>query len=186
MERRQVRYQAVVTGVAAVLLLGGAAAHGAEEPKPDKAKIGYVDLGVVFDSYERTKNSESSLEQRGKQKEQELEGRINELKKMREGLELLNDDAREAKAREVEERAESLQQFRNSAARDLRRERDKVAKGILDDIQSAIQEYGKANGFSLVLDARSLLYAEQAHDITDEVVKLLNSRAKTAAPKKSE
>ena len=162
--------------VAVLVLLGGRA--WAEEAA---SKIGYVDLGRVFDEYNRTKSSEAALDQHGKQREAELEGRLSELKKMREGLELLNDDAREAKTREVEERAESLQQFRNSAARDLRRERDKIAKVILDDISSAIQDYGKANGFSMIFDARSLLYGEQAHDITDEVLKLLNSRAKPGA-----
>lgn len=177
MERRmQVRWG--VTGAAALLLLGGAMTASAVEG----SKIGYVDLALVFDSYNRTKNSEASLEQRGMQKEKELEGRLTELKKLRENLELLNEDARETKAREVEEKAESLQQFRNSAARDLRRERDKVAKGILEDIQGAIQEYGKANGFSLVFDARSLLYAEQAHDVTDEIIKLLNSKAAAKPP----
>ncbi len=46
-------------------------------------KIGYVNLGKVFDGYDRTKASEAALEQRGKQKEGELEGRMNELKKLR-------------------------------------------------------------------------------------------------------
>ena len=170
-----------VVAVTALLLVGGGAVRAAE----GAAKIGYVDLGRVFDDYNKTKASEGSLEQRGKQKEQELEGRLSELKKMRESLELLNDEARDAKAREVEEKAESLQQFRNSTARDLRRERDRVAKTILSDIQTTIQDYGKANGFSMIFDARSLLYAEEASDITDEILKLLNSKAaaKPAAPK---
>ena len=161
-----------ITAILIALLSCAAVAGAAEE----SGKIGYIDLARVFDEYNRTKSSEATLEQRGKQKETELDGRLTELKKLRESLELLNDDAREAKAREVEEKAESLQQFRNSTARDLRRERDKVAKTILQDIQVGIQEYGKANGFSMIFDARSLLYAEAAHDVTDEVLKLLNSR----------
>lgn len=148
----------------------------------EELKVGYIDLSTVFDEYDRTKSSEATLDRQGRQKEAEFEGRMNELKKLRENLELLNDEAKETKTREAEEKAESLQQFRNSTARDLRRDRDKVAKEILTDIRTAIQDYGKANGFSLILDARSLLYAQQAHDVTDEVLKLLNSRAKPPAP----
>ncbi|MBI4343092.1 MAG: OmpH family outer membrane protein [Candidatus Omnitrophica bacterium] len=170
------RSSASIAVLLTLLLSGGMIARAAGEEK-----IGYVDLGRVFDEYNRTKHSEATLEQRGKQKEAELEGRLTELKKLRESLELMNDEAREVKAREVEEKAESLQQFRNSAARDLRRERDKVAKAILQDIQTGIQEYGKANGFSMIFDARSLLYAEEAHDVTDEILKLLNGRAKPTA-----
>ena len=140
-------------------------------------KVGYVNLAKVFDGYQRTRTSDAILEKEGKQKEAELEGRINELKKLRQNLELFNDEARETKNREVEEKAEELQRFRSNAARDLRRERDKVAKDILQEIQRGLDEYAKANSFSLILDSRSLLYAQSAHDVTDDVLKLLNSRA---------
>ena len=147
----------------------------------EELNVGYIDLSRVFDEYNRTKNSEAVLEKQGKQKEVEFEGKMNELKKLRESLELLNDDARELKTREVEEKAESLQQFRNSTARDLRRDRDKIAKEILNDIRVGIEGYGKTHGFSLILDSRSLLYGQEVHDVTDDVLKLLNSRG-TAKP----
>ena len=139
-------------------------------------KIGYVNVAKVFDGYERTKASDAGLEKQGKQKEAELEGRMGELKKLRQGLELLNDEAREAKTKEVEEKADELQRFRTSTARGLGRERDKIAKEILKEIQDGVEEYAKANSFALILDQRSLLYAQPAYDVTDGVLKLLNSR----------
>ena len=144
-------------------------------------KVGYVNLGKTFDGYVKTKNLDSVLEKKGKQKEAELEGRLNELKKMRENLELLNPDARDAKAKEIEERSDDLQRFRNNTARDLRRERDKIAKDRLEEIQQTLVEYAKANGFSLIVDSQPPLYGQEAYDVTDEVLTLLNSRAKPAA-----
>ena len=140
-------------------------------------KIGYVDVAKVFDGYQRTRSFDATLEKKGKEKETELQGRMDELKKMRQNLELLNTDAREAKTKEVEEKTEELQRFRNNAARDLSRERDKVASGLLKEIQSAIEDYAKANGFSLILDARSALYGQDALNVTDEVLASLNKRA---------
>ena len=150
-----------------------------------EVKLGYVNLAKIFDGYEHTKASDATLEKQGKQKETELEGRMNELKKLRESLELLNDQAREAKAREVDEKTEDLQRFRTRTARDLRGERDKVAKTILKEIQQGVEDYAKANSFSLILDERSLLFGQSAYDVTDEVLKLLNARytAKGAAPR---
>ena len=139
-------------------------------------KIGYVNVGEVFDGYERTKSVDATLEKRGKQKEAELEGRVGELKKLRENLELLNDQAREAKAKEIEEKTDQLQQFRNATARDLRRERDTVAKEILKEIQQVINDYAKANGFSVILDSRSLLFGQPGYDVTDDILKRLNTR----------
>ena len=164
--------------LAAVVTAAGlawAAPVGAQE-----LKLGYVNLGKVFDGYMKTKSSDSVLEKKGKQKEAELEGRLNELKKMRENLELLNPDARDSKAKEIEERSDDLQRFRNNTARDLRRERDKIAKDLLEEIQQTLVEYAKANGFSLIVDSQALLYGQEAYDVTDEVLNLLNSRAKPA------
>ena len=145
-------------------------------------KVGYVEMAKVFDGYERTKVSDATLERQGKQKETELEGRMNELKKLRESLELLNDQAKESKSKEIEEKADELQRFRTNTARNLRRERDKIAKGILAEIQKGIEDYGKANGFSLILDERTVLYGQPVYDVTDEVLKLLNGRVTKAKP----
>lgn len=145
--------------------------------RAEELKVGYVDLAKLFDGYQRTKESDAALGKTGKQKEAELEGRMNDLKKLRQNLELLNDQAREAKVREIEEKQDELQRFRRDAARDLRQQRDGVAKEILKEIDAAVTEYAKANGFSLVLDERSLVYGQAAQDLTDEILKRLNSRS---------
>ena len=67
-----------------------------------EVKVGYVNLGLVFDGYERTKQADAVLEKKGGKKERELEGRLKELKKLHDGLELLGSDAREHKRREVQ------------------------------------------------------------------------------------
>ena len=144
-------------------------------------KVGYVDVAKVFDGYQRTKASDATLEKKGKEKEAEFEGRMNELKKLRQNLELLNNEAREAKSKEIEEKTEELQRFRNNTARDLSRERDKIASELLKEIQKNIEAYAKANGFSLLLDARSVLSGQEALDVTDEVLAGMNKRPSSPA-----
>ena len=131
---------------------------------------------TVFDGYQRKQESEQALEQKGKQKQAELEGRFNELKKMRQGLELLNDQAREARAKELEEKSDEFQRLKSKSQRDLLRERNRIARTILQEIEKAVAEYAKANGFAVILDERSLLYGETVFDVTDEVLRLLNER----------
>lgn len=180
--RDQVWAFAIVTALAVGGISGVAWGQTAGQTASSQpVKIGYVDVGKVFDGYQRTKASDAVLQQKGKQKEAELEGRLNELKKLRQNLELLNADAREAKEREVEEKAEALRQFRTRSARELRRERDKVARGILEEIRRGIEGYASANGFTLILDERSLVYGQTVDDLTDEVLQVLNAR--TAPPK---
>ena len=130
----------------------------------------------MFDGYQRTADSKHVLEQKGKQKQTELEGDFNELKKLRQSLELLNDQAKETKAREIEERADEFKRLKTRSERELLREQNQLAKQILDEIDQAVAEYATANGFSVILDDRSLLYGEDAYDVTDAVLKVLNQR----------
>jgi outer membrane protein len=181
MKRRRSTCRIAATGF--VLILGGAMSAPLSLVScpilwAEEFKVAYVDVGKLFDHYERTKASEAVLEKKGKQREAELEGRVNELKKLRESLELLNDKAREAKAREIEAKADELKRFRANTARDLRSERDDVAQQILKEIESVVVDYGKTNGFSIVLDERTILYGQPTYDVTDEVLSLLNSRYK--------
>ncbi len=158
----------VVTLLTTVMVSGSAAAQD--------LKMGYVNVPQVFDGYDRTKAYEVGLEKKGKQKETELEGRMSELKKLRESLELLSDQARDAKLREIEEKADAIKRFRANTARDLSRERDKMAGEILKEIQTAVEEYAKTNNFSFILDERSVLFGQPVYDVTAEILKILNSR----------
>ena len=137
-------------------------------------KLGYVNLLKMFDGYQRTADSKQVLEQKGKQKQTELEGDFNELKKLRQSLELLNDQAKETKAREIEERSDEFKRLKARSEREFAQEQNQLAKQILDEIDQAVAGYAKANGFSLIMDERSLLYGEGAYDVTEEVLKVLN------------
>lgn len=150
--------------------------------RAEELKVGYVDMAKVFDGYARTKAFDAQLETLGKEKEAELKSRMEHLRKLRQGLELLSNQAREAREREIEEKSDELQRFRTMTARDLRRERDKVAGQIFKEIERGVADYATANGFTLILDGRSLLYGQPGRDVSDGVLSLLNSRAGTKPP----
>jgi outer membrane protein len=139
-------------------------------------KIGYVNLGEVFEGYQRTQQSEQVLERRSQQMQGELEGRVGELKKLRQSLELLNDQSRETKAREIEERSDEFQRAKARTERELLRSRNQAAREILKEIEQTVTEYARAHGFSIIVDQRSLIYGENALDVTNDVLKALNER----------
>ncbi len=141
-------------------------------------KVGFVNIAKIFDGYTKTQALDAKLEQKGKQKEAELTRRVEELKKLRKSLELLNDEARENRILEIEKKSDDLQRFRTSTARELRRERDKMAKGIFQEIQDGVTEYAKAHSYTLIMDSQSLAYGDKGHDLTNEVLTELNERAK--------
>ncbi|HEX9780051.1 MAG TPA: OmpH family outer membrane protein [bacterium] len=156
-----------------------ASGPAAAQQAPQEFRIGYVDVSEVFDGYERTKASDATLTSKGEQRESELQGRVEELTRLRDSLELLSAEARDARVRQLEEKADAVRRFRTNVARDLQRERDDIAREILKDIHDAIQEYAKSHGYTLILDQRSLVYGQPpAEDVTPGVLSLLNSRYK--------
>jgi Skp family chaperone for outer membrane proteins len=90
---------------------------------------------------------------------------------------------RNTKAKELEEKSDEFQRLKTKSQRELLRERNETAKVILDDIEHAVAEYAKANGFSIILDQRSLLYGTEMYDTTDAVLKMLNERYATKVGK---
>jgi outer membrane protein len=143
-------------------------------------KIGYVDVPKLLENYERTKASEAELKQKGKQKDAELQARLKELSDLRKGRELLNDKTREARDHQIDEKEDELQRFKASTLRELGREREKLQEDIVRDITQTVEEYAKANGYTLILNGPALIYAQPGHDVTGEVLKLLNSRHQKA------
>lgn len=163
-------------GCAAALLsavvgpLGGPLAEAAE------LKVGYVNLARLFDDYERTRASEQTLEQKGQQKQAELERELQSIQHLQSNLELLNDQSRQTKAKELEEKTDEFQRLRAKSERELLRERNQLGREILDEIEQTINEYAKANGFTMVFEQRALVYGLEADDLTEEILELLNQR----------
>jgi len=139
-----------------------------------QGRIGYIDLSRSFDEYQKTKDFDKQLEKKGDMKQQEREKLVQEIRKMREELELMNKNSREKKEVDIEAKIKSLQEFDQGAKTDLTKERDNMVKDILKEMSDVIKEYGQKNGYSIILNDRVLLYGENSMDITNDIIKVLN------------
>ncbi len=141
-------------------------------------KIGYVDLSRAFDEYQKTKDFDKALEKKGDVKQGQRETLVKDIRKMRDEVELMNEKARKKKEDDIESKIRSLQEFDQDAKAELTKERDDMVRDILQEMNTVIQEYGKSEGYSIILNDRVLLYGQDAMDITDEIIKLLNDNYK--------
>lgn len=141
-------------------------------------KIGYINLSKVFDEYNKTKDQDKILEEKGKTKEAERDKIVAEIKKMKDEMELLSDNAKQKKQDQIDEKLKKLQEFDTTTRTDLRKQRDEMVRDILKEIDKVIQEHGKKEGFTLILNDRALLYGREQLDITGEVLGILNSSYK--------
>ena len=141
-------------------------------------KIGYVDVARVFDNYNRTKDQDKILEQQNNKKKQERDKIVKQIRKMKDELDILSEKAKEKKQTRIDEKIRELQEYDQQTRTGLRQQRDEVVRKILKEIEQVIEKYAKKNSYTMILNNRILLYGQKQHDLTDKILKILNSEYK--------
>ena len=139
-------------------------------------KIGVVELLKVFDEYGKTKEYDKVLEKKQEDYQKARDAKLEDVKKLQEKLSLLSEEERESRKSELEGKITKLQEFDRDQTQDLRKQRDDKVQEIFKDINKAIEDYSKKQGFTLVLDKRALVYENNSLDITEEILKILNKK----------
>lgn len=183
------RITAVLTMVG---LLSGVA--GAAE-----LKVAVVDTARVLKEYYKTDLAERHIQQQIEDFSAERDKLLAQHKKMKQEFEslraesqnkALTEEAREKKKEQAEEKLNAVIEYENTIrekAAGRKKELEGESRKITGEIGKAIREAVKAcsekGGYTLVLSdggllangLESVLYADPKMDITDEVLKLLNS-----------
>jgi outer membrane protein len=162
------------------------------------AKFGTVDMKRVFDSYYKTKDAESKINEARNAAKKELEDRmdiakkaLDEVKKLDEDMQKpeLSKDAKEQKAKIRSEKATELQnmdreirEFQASREKQLQEQSVRMRAGIVDDINKIVADRVKAENFDFVFDKSGpslngvpiVLFSRESYDFTDAVITALN------------
>ncbi len=137
-------------------------------------KIAYVNMAKVFDKYYKTQEADRKLETEGEKKNKERDRMIGKINKLRDEVALLSKEKRAKKGEKLNEEMRTLQDFDRDARLELQRKRDDMMREIFKEVSDTIKEYGKKQGYDLILDDRVLLYADDGIEITDALIKKLN------------
>ena len=144
--------------------------------KCDEIKIGYVNFEKIFESYEKTKDLNEELQKKKYQKEVEGQQMVDEINKLRSKIQLLSDEEKEKKQKELTEKMRDLRDFTNDSKQELLKERDEIFKKLTKEITDIIEEKGKKDGYTLIFDDQVILYKAKANDLTEEIITLLNEK----------
>jgi Skp family chaperone for outer membrane proteins len=163
------KVKAVFTFLVAVLLT--LSLQGTSEAKD---KVGYVNLSLVFDSYNKTKSFDQSLQTEAEGKRVERESLVEAVKKLRDEMELLSPENRAAKQQSIDQKVQELQAFDRDSRLVLRTKRDNMIREILKEIDDVVQAYGQAEGYEYIFNDRILLYKQEASDLSQDIIARLN------------
>nr|WP_295929041.1 OmpH family outer membrane protein [uncultured Dyadobacter sp.] len=144
-------------------------------------KIGFVRSSELVDGYLGMREARNQYQNKSQQWQANVDTLEQDFRKSmhRFQFELAGLSATERRQKEVtlKRMQDNLFQYTSSVRENARMEDEKMTQGVLNQINSFVQEYGKRQGFDIVLGTTlsgSLLYGEKQLDITEEVLRELN------------
>ncbi|QGY41045.1 OmpH family outer membrane protein [Pseudodesulfovibrio cashew] len=146
-------------------------------------KIGIVNIQAAVLNSDYGKEIAKSMQQKFEPMQKELEKEAAEIKKLEDELKnqnvALKLEARQDRQREfrrkIRDHQDSLVAFRQK----VQAESEKQRQPILERVIKVIDEYGKSNGYTVIIEStNNIVYAADGVDVTKDIVNSLNKLKK--------
>jgi len=165
-----------ISTVAIALLIAAMAV-----PAAAQSKIAVIDVQRVVTESDPGKEALGKLKElsdakveEGRALQQELASLQDQVQKQRFTL---SEDKLAEMTQQIEDRGIALKRFEDDAQRELNSARQRTLGGLEQQIMPIINSVGEEQGFSLIFNKfqSGLVYADQALDITDDVIRRFNT-----------
>ena len=161
-----------------------------------QTKVATVDMKKIFNAYWKTKQATAALDNRKAELRKEMKDMADSLdqaqKDYKQLLNRANDQAisdternkrtqaAADKLKEINSSKIALEQFQRQAESQLADQSQRMSGNLVTEIQSAVADKAKADGYALVLNSATsevVVYADAKTDISDAVIAQLNAGA---------
>lgn len=143
----------------------------------EEFRIGFINPDRIFKETNTYKAAEAKLIQDFAKRDKELLDTTNSFKTSAEKLErdspTLSESQRMSRQRQLSEQDRELQRKRREFQEDLNSRKNEEMSLIRDKIQKYINQIAEAEKYDLIL--QEAVYISPKHDITDKVIKIINS-----------
>gem|GEM_PF-2847269 len=187
LQQRRARYRANIKWVALVALLTVCALVVA--PKRESQigiptlKIGYVDMTKLFNEYQETKIRTAVFEKEWNDAQEEINQKARRLEELKNRLQeqsvTLSENEKRQLESQIDEAERDVKDYYELSLKRLRRREDEIKKELLDKLQKEIDGYGTREGYSMIFRESILLHAAPTYDLTDEILRRVNTQSET-------
>ena len=144
-------------------------------------KIGFVDNSVLINEYKERKDVEANLNTKieaFKSRTDSLRSAFElEIKEAELKARKMSQSAIQKLSQELQQKEQLLSQRVQFEQQQIAQESQKLNDSIINRVKAFVQDYGKSNNYNFILgsnEAGSVLYGEDASDLTQEILKALN------------
>ena len=143
-------------------------------------KIGYVDVQRAIQETEEGKAARTRLKGEFETRRAQIDKKSQDLEKMQQEYDkqqaVLSDDAKKKKQEEFQKLLVDTRKSASELQEDLAGKEQQAMASILQKLNTVVAEIAERESIAFVMDKASLLFAPQAADITNEVVRRYNDR----------
>jgi outer membrane protein len=165
-----------ILGAGLALIVAWGSAAWAAQP----LRVGVVDVQQILNQSQRGQALKQKLEQERAGRQKELDARQQELVKLQSEYEkqspVLSEQAKREKKESLERRVRDARRVAEDANRDFEKRVRDAEMETTREIFAIIQEYGKDQGFSVILERSSLIFSATSVDVTSEVIKRYDAK----------
>jgi outer membrane protein len=140
-------------------------------------KIGFVNTDRIFREASTAKAAQAKLEQEFSKREKELVELGNSLKSNSEKLErdapTLSETQRTTRQRQLSDQDREFQRKRREFQEDLNARKNEELQQVLEKANKVVKQVAEAEKYDLIL--QEAVYINPKHDITEKVIKVINS-----------
>jgi outer membrane protein len=146
----------------------------------ERVKIGFIDVQRAISESQAGKRAKEKFQAQIKKAEGDLLKEKSELERLKADLDkkgpLLKDEERRNLEVELQRRYTNYQRGMTDQQQDLRQKESEMTADILKQLEKIVNEVGKAEKFTLILERSQVLYSDQGIDITNRVIDAYNAR----------
>ena len=148
----------------------------------DRVKIGFIDIQRAISDSNAGKRAKERFQAQVKKAEAELLKEKNELERLKADLDkkgpLMKDEERRNLEGDLQRRYVNYQRTMTDQQQELRQKEGALTGDILKELEKIVNEIGKSDKFTLILERSQILYSDQGIDVTNKVIEVFNSRNK--------
>lgn len=137
--------------IAAILFVGMTQAVSAQ------SKVAHINVTELMGAMPDMKAANKQLEDYGKTFDNEYRAMVeeyqNKIKKYDQEAATVSDAINETRTREVQEMGSRIQEYQQTASKEMQKKQEEILKPILEKAKAAIQKVAKAKGYLYVLDS---------------------------------
>ncbi len=171
---KRMNFRIALASIAAVFVFGLTSAHA------EGLKIGYVDMKSALENTSDHQKGMEQLKAMSAKKIKELTVLGEQIRQAEKDLlsqsMAMSQDRLAVKQQELKQMRKVFQRKQQDAQEEIAVEKNRLEMSIGKKFQEALNEYGKQGSYDMLLAKPMFLYVDPKHDVTAEIIKLLDKK----------